>query len=366
MTKSAKAIRREKIMSMNATAPSLIPGVRQIPFLDYTSMSQADKNKCERMIEEFRRTGQISCPTDRTYFKLMIVLREKRRILASQGNIAACTELDTLTRQLSDFFLENKMYVAKAEEVSILQGQAGSERARLQDLEDQWRTKRDILVKQRDREVKRVEEMTKASIAAYDSSVPKELPPEFTRLSADLLDLREKERHMIGSRRYDEADQLHKEFLKRQAQELVKRREEYAEYFEKNRAVLERRNERKEKGVKSDWNRKMNHFNHMMKKELVPLRAGVGYIETKLQDSRAEYIGEDDPIVADDPALTLAKTTGNQFRVTEPVMTRSIPPTTITATKRAIQRGQAVMSTRKMAAAMKRQNQSLDSNRWPR
>ena len=364
--KSPKAIRRGRLMSMQVNAPSLIPGVRQTPFLDYTAMSEAEKAKCERLIEEFRKSGKITCPTNNTYFKLMIVLREKRRILACQGNIAACTELDNLTRQISDFYLEGKMYVAKAEEVSILQNQYLSEKARLADLEEQWKTKYDVMVRRKDKEIGRVEEMTKTGMVTFDASIPRELPTEFTRLSADLLDLREKERHLIGSRRFDEAEELHKEFLKRQKQELVKRREEFAAHFEKERVQMEKRMERKQRGIKSDWDRKMNHFTHMMNKELVPLRQGVAFLERKLQDAKAEYIGEDDPIVADDPSLTVAKTTGNQFLVSRALIDRAPPKTTITATRRDIYRPQAVMSTRKMAAAMRRQNQALDSNRWPR
>ena len=363
--KSPKAVRRGRLMSLQVNPPSLVPGVRQTPFLDYTAMSEADKNKCERLIEEFRKSGKITCPTNNIYFKLMIVLREKRRILACQGNIAACTELDNLTRQISDFYLEGKKYVAKAEEVSILQNQYLSEKARLADLEEQWKTRYDTMVRRKQREESRIEEMTRTSMSAFDTTIPRELPLEFTRLSPDLLDLREKERHLIGCRRFDEAQELHKEFLKRQQQELVKRREEFADHFEKTRVQMEKRMERKERGVKSDWQRKMNHFTHMMNKELVPLRQGVAFLERKLQDARAEYIGEDDPIVADDPSLTLAKTTGNQFLVSRTLIDRNVPKTTITSTRRDIQRPQVHMSTRKMAAAMRRHNQALDDTRWP-
>jgi hypothetical protein len=55
---------------------------------------------------------------------------------------------------------------------------------------------------------------------------------KFLRLSPDLLDLREREKHLIGSRRFGEAAVLHKEFERRQQQELQRQSKEY---FEKER-----------------------------------------------------------------------------------------------------------------------------------
>jgi hypothetical protein len=332
-------------------------------FLDYQAIPTGEVSKIDRAIDEFRHTKRISCPTSRLYFKMMAVLRERRRLAIVDGDLKLGGEMDTLIREISDFFLENKLFVSKAEKVAIVQNEYETERARLDELEAKWASELNGMIQQRDREEGRVEELARTNLQTFDASMPGELPPEFTRLSADLLDLREKEKHLVGSRRFPEAARLHAEFLKRQNDELVRRREEFAEHFEHDRNEVERRNYRRTSTVQSDWNRKINHFRHMMNSELAPLRQGVANLLEKLMTAKSEYIGEDDPILRNEPQLMSARDSGNLMRVSAPVFTRGLLPRTMVATTRAIEREKALMSTRRMAEAMKRQSQKFDSRR---
>jgi hypothetical protein len=247
--------------------------------------------------------------------------------------------------------------------VAAIQNQYQVERARLDELEAKWLSDLQKLEEQRDREEGRVWDSTQTALQTHDSSIPDTLPPEFTRLSADLLDLREREKHLVGSRRFPEAKALHSEFLRRQDDELVRRREEYAIHFENDRAELGRRNDRRNYTIQSDWNRKINHFKHMMNAELLPLRQGVANLLEKLMTAKSEYIGEDDPILRDDPGLTRARDSGNQFRVSEPTFTRGLLPRSMVTTERSIRREKALMTTRRMAETMKKQTRRLDSRR---
>jgi hypothetical protein len=271
--------------------------------------------------------------------------------------------LDTLIREISDFFLENQLYVSKAEHVALVQAEYESERARLNELEAKWNSELESLIQQRDREAGRVQDLARTNLQTFDASMPEELPPEFTRLSADLLDLREKEKHLVGSRRFPEAAQLHAEFLKRQNEELIRRREEFADHFEAGRNEVDKRNHRRTATLQSDWNRKINHFRHMMNSELAPLRQGVANLLDKLMTAKAEYIGEDDPILRNEPGLMSARESGNLMRTSAPVFTRGLLPKTMVATTRAVEREKALMSTRRMAEAMRRQSHKFDNRR---
>jgi hypothetical protein len=201
----------------------------------------------------------------------------------------------------------------------------------------------------------RVAEATSAQLNAYDAGMPEVLPAEWTRLSADLLDLREREKHLIGSRRFEEAAELHKEFEKRQKQELQKRREEYFAHSEKERAVLERRNERRRAAARDRWNGKVDHFEFLMDRELRPLRKGVGHLTAKAACSKAEYVGEDDPILREESYLAEARDGGNIYRRSL-ALTRSIHPRTMTFTTREIVRPQPMTTTRRLSEAQYRQS----------
>jgi hypothetical protein len=350
---------------MSAMRPSLTPLLSKYPALAYEALSDADVAEADRQIKEFGDTGMIACPSPGAYFKIRAVLRERWRVHVLAGEVSEATEIDDLIREVSQFFEENKLYVAKAEHVAICEAQYETERARLEEAQAKWGRELQTLIRQRDAVLGRSADTGRQYLGDFDAAVPSTLPPEFTRLSANLLELREREKRLIASRRFEEARQAHKEFEQRQKEELVKRREEYFVHLERERAELERRNARKTSAIVADWTRKINHFKHSMEGELKPLRDGVSNLLTKLTIAKAEYVGEDDPILNNDTGLSQVRQSGNIFRTSSPAFTRAANPRSIVATRRPIERPVTVASTRMMSKAMCRQTYSYDGRHWP-
>ena len=362
MSLSARATRRNAIMTMKANPPSLVPPVRQKTFIDYDSMSQADKNKCERIIENFQRTGKIECLSRNTYFKLMVVLREHRRIASSEGDFVKAGEYDKLIKEMSQLIHEADLYKAKAEECQIAENHMAATRSRLIESEDKWNNELDRLQTLSARATQRVNDFCDQQMYNYDNKIPDQLPQSHSKLSPDLLNLKEREKHMIGCRMFKEAAELHKEFEKRQKVELQKRREEYFKSFEISRVALEKRVQRKRTACQSDWERKIKHAEHMMNKELKPLQDNVGYQQTRLNTARAEYIGEEDPILNQDKEIIEERT----YHVTPPVSTRGLrAPRTMLKTTRSIDQPTSLMSTKQISQMLQKQNTKCYDHRWP-
>lgn len=361
-TLSARATRKNACYNMRADPPSLIPPVRQKSYIDYESLSQADKNKCERLIDEYQRTGDIACPSQGLYFKLMAVLREKRRLCSKDGDFAKAEEYDNLIRQLSQFFAESHLYKAKSIEVSTAENKYNTTRSQLFEAEDKWRTQIDKMRVQSARANKRIQDICDEQIANYDNQLKDTLPPEYCKLSPELLNIKDRERHMIGCRMFKEAQELHKEFEKRQQIELQRRREEYFKSFEISRVALEKRTQRRINACKSDWERKLDHENHLATKELRHLRDGTAAYGEQLMAAKSEYIGEDDPIINAEKDVYDSRT----YRISPPTMTRGITPRSIINTTRTIQRPSASVTTKQMSNTMMKQSRRIDSTRWPR
>lgn len=361
MSISKRAARRSAVMTMKANPPTLTSPVRTKTYLDYESMSQGDIKKCERLIDEFLRTGEIECPTKSLYFKLMIVLREKRRIVSSKGNFTKAGEYDNLIRQISNFFNESNYYKAKAEEVDAAQNELYYSQTRSVEVEDKWTTQLSKMRSQSIRSIKKVNDFCDQQMENYDTKIPDTLPPEYSKLSPELLNMKDRERHMISCRMFKEAEELHKEFAKRQKEELQRHREEYFRSFEISRKLLEKRTNRKRTAIQSDWERKINHTEHMMNKELKPLKSSVNYLQKKVIDAKSEYIGEDDPILYDEKEIYNPRT----YDVTNTIRTRGITPKTITRSWKSIRPTTELVTTKQMSATMQRKNRNFDSNRWP-
>jgi hypothetical protein len=92
-----------------------------------------------------------------------------------------------------------------------------------------------------------------------------------------------------------------------------------------------------------------------MNAELRPLRKGVGHLTAKVASSKAEYIGEDDPILREESYLTEARDGGNIYRRTR-ALTRSLHPRSMVATRREILRPHPFTTTRQLSEAQYRQS----------
>jgi hypothetical protein len=82
MPKNERSVLRERAMLMSVEKPTLVQNVRTLAFMEYRSLTSPDITKCDREIEEFKRTGKIACPTSYGYFKFLVALWESRRVLS--------------------------------------------------------------------------------------------------------------------------------------------------------------------------------------------------------------------------------------------------------------------------------------------
>lgn len=342
--------RRAQAMQMEVSGPTLTPIPQRGPetYFEYKKMSAKDKAHCESRIREMLGSGMVTCLQQEEYFQMMAVLRENRCEAARKDDYDRCDQLDDLMRQLSDYFLENKLYMSKAERVYAIQSQLEAVKAKLETAEKHWE-ERDIDMKiARDSSVQQRESECNSSLSTYDGKMPGNLPPEFCKLSPETLNLYEQEKQLVASRRFKEAAMVHIEFLARKKYELERKKDVYYQKFEKGRTQVEVRNSKRKQATESNWDRKINNADHNKTKEIEALREAVRNLESKLISAKAEYIGEDDPILAE-----AKEGTDEQIRFslagTERPMKRSIPRA----------------STARTSQRMQVQNRKIDSTRWP-
>ena len=381
---STKAERKARVMNMQASGPTLVPITRTCSFMDYKQLSAGDKAKYERECDDFIRTQKIRCKTAQDYFKSMAALREKRRLLSLQTDYAGATQVDDLIRQLSDYFIENHLYTDKAQLVDVVNYQYQSQRSRLNGLIEKWDAQINNAREQYQRELEDLEDECQAVIDKHDSSVPQKLPVKYSKLSSDLLNLREQERHLIGSRRFAEAEQYHKEFEKRKEAELNNKKLEYFESSEKRRKEKEVANQRRISALKDLWERRIAELQFNRDKEVKPLEKAIESLQRKYALAKSEYVGEDDPIPeavvfqanqVGNSELTMSGTFRDRDLVSyeaSPVTPRSVssikpvPGKNLVGNERPVKRGVVGTTDKKRTTTLKKQGTLLDSTRWPK
>ena len=280
--------------------PTLLPITRTFPFIDYEALSNSDKILYNKMAENFIETENVASLKSESYFKLMCVLREKRREFCLKFQTLLADRIDTLMQRLSVLFLERKLYNSKAEMVAAIKLQLEIEENQLKSMATMLHSDYANLLDAREKAINKVNAECEQRMSVYDNSIPEKLPPEYRKLSSELLNLRQVEKSLIGSRRYKEADKIHREFLKKQKQELEQQRIKYYQSFEKERKRIETRNKRATQAVVVQWERKVEKMKEEMENKLHAKRCAIDNLKHKLVSAEAEYIGEDDPIVREE------------------------------------------------------------------
>ena len=378
---STKAERLSRVMNMKANGPTLVPITRTTSFLDYNQLSASDKTKYSRNCDDYIRTQTIRCQSAADYFKFMAALREKRRLLALKSDYAGATQVDELIRQLSDFFIENHLYTSKAQLVDVVSYQYHSQRNRLMSLIQKWDDKINNAQSQYEKELRELENQCQAVIDKHDANIPSKLPVKYNKLSSDLLNLREQERHLIGSRRFAEAEQYHKEFEKRKEQELNNKKLEYFESSEKRRKEKEIANQKRISALKDLWERRISELEYNKNREVLPLERAIEALQRKYTIAKSEYIGEDDLIPEEvvfqskelDASDLLAQGTfrdrdlvSYETSITPRSVTARSPGRTLTGNERPIDRGVVGTTDKKRTTALRKQGTVLESSRWPK
>jgi hypothetical protein len=269
---------------------------------------------------------------------------------------------------LSGFFLESRLYAGKRHRVFGVEGQYFTTLQKLNDEESKWADDWEALLRQRQKGLDSASGTNTTRLQKFDALVPSEIPPDAVRLSADLLDLREREKHLIGSRRFDEAAQLHKAFRERQHDELLQRREEYFNKLEHQREQVVSRNKHAYACQLTFWERRINKFRSQMDTALAPLREAVARLLKKLVETKSEYIGYDDPIIHLDTSLVGPKITGNFQAVKRPQTQRYgkvTIPRSIAGTCRPVSGARDKVPVRRLSASLHASVFEPDSRRWP-
>ena len=124
-----------------------------------------------------------------------------------------------------------------------------------------------------------------------NDSIPTDvLPSKYLKQSAKLLDLRERERHLVLTKRYDEATQLHKEGDRMEKEEELEKKREFLRTSQRQRQQLLKAQERDRQGFQERWTRSAEKLQNQMQKEIEQQKRVVENIRTKLIDARNETV----------------------------------------------------------------------------
>jgi hypothetical protein len=120
-------------------------------------------------------------------------------------------------------------------------------------------------------------------LADFDSSFPESLPRHYSRLSPHLLNLRERQKHLVLSRRYHDAVPVREQANQREEEELDIQRGNLIRDFEARRGQLIDRLNGQTACFEKNWARKRARFEIERDRELDGLKKAVANVESKIE-----------------------------------------------------------------------------------
>jgi hypothetical protein len=109
------------------------------------------------------------------------------------------------------------------------------------------------------------------------------LPPNFRKFSAELLNLREKERFLVQSRRYGEAADFKAEADAMEERELIELRRQFVENQETQKSLRRAKHEQKLQCIRAKGSRELTTLKSSMDHELDNRRRAIEILEKRLE-----------------------------------------------------------------------------------
>jgi hypothetical protein len=158
-----------------------------------------------------------------------------------------------------------------------------------------------------DQSVKEEDDRWAIELSAFDQITLGKLPPGARKLSSRLLNLRQQERSLLSSRRYQdaagiksEADQLEEEEMQRLRQEFVRKREA-------QKTILESIHEQKRKCIFDKGERSKSEIIRSGEKELERLRQAIENMQMRLQQLDMNDVHIPAPPATEEPTFVTQK-----------------------------------------------------------
>jgi hypothetical protein len=117
-----------------------------------------------------------------------------------------------------------------------------------------------------------LEEQHRQQLSDFDNSFPEVLPANFRKLSPFVLQVREQERHLVLSKRYEDAIPYRQRADQLEQEELEAQRQKFMAAFQTQRQQLIEAHNSQMKCFEKNWGRKLERFEREKQHELVILR----------------------------------------------------------------------------------------------
>jgi hypothetical protein len=275
---------------MTASMPRGVKPAAQSAAPEFVNLQRAARISGENKIDDLFRGVPFSTVEYETIPSLIVCLKERKRRAVLSGDYMLSQQAENMIVRLSSMQLQKKFNAVKQVKLKELNKQLDQAQGQIKAIIEKWNKKIQAFNAQQAAAASELERKHLEKLGEFDASVPTALPSEYCKLSAPLLDLREQERQLVLSKRYDEAVALKKESDRREKEEAEQQKAKFLQIVAGRRQKLTQEQEHAIDCFTSRWTRLSAQLEQERDAEIQTQQKIVDNIQLKVAEIESEEL----------------------------------------------------------------------------
>ena len=260
---------------------------RNVQFIPTNSqIVNADNKSLKRTSTTLMRGARLTTVDIPTRQNVEPVLKTRRVTQVSRTNYTKSSQIDRTVDNIIEYDLDSRRIAPRLLKVQEIEAKLADCRAKYEDARQRMKVKRQQYEELEKAEAEKLEHELKDQLLDFGSHVPTSLPLEYSKFSNKVLDARVREHRSAQIRKYDDAQAIRSEALKREKQELEQLSERFTRSFKLQRQFLLKKQDERRESFKILWKRKMEKNEQDCARTMAEMKQAVENLERELAEAR--------------------------------------------------------------------------------
>jgi hypothetical protein len=251
-------------------------------FVTTRSLCDERHDDLHAIIDELVNGRLLDTVDKGTLGSLIPALKDRKQEALVGGDYRQSQRLEDLIQEANSKYVEATYHSMQNSRLTNLRVQLLKAKEDLDAAEEFWRQAKAQHDDEYTTSLKALEEQHRQQLEDFDHSFPEVLPANFRKLSPQLLQLREQERHLVLTKRYEDAIPFRQRADKLEQEELDAQRQKFTTAFQGQKQQLVDTQNSQMACFRKNWERKLERFEREKEHEMVVLHRTIANFEKKI------------------------------------------------------------------------------------
>lgn len=249
----------------------------------FTTKSIQDRDQeVDKIIDELMEGRAFDSVESSIIPRLITALKDRKEMYLASGDYHTSQQLENLIQESNRRKYEATYQDVQNGKITNLRLQLLQAKADLEAAEQFWKEAKERQLSDYNDNLSLLEEQHQQQLDDYDNSFPEVLPANYRKLSSHVLQIREQEKHLVLSKRYEDAIPFRERADALEAEELEQQREKFIRAFNIQREQLIESHNSQRSCFDRNWERKWERFNKEKNNEISVLKRTIANFERRI------------------------------------------------------------------------------------